>query len=86
MNESFACTCHVSNLRCKNSKCIALINERANFKEKVFDITLSKMKILKENGFTKKEVVRALRREVKHVNNLQFDLFDEAAKLIWREE
>jgi len=41
------------------------------------------MTSLREGGCGKKESVTALRRELKRKNNLQWDMFDEAAHKIW---
>ena len=77
------CTCHISNLRCKNEKCLLLINARGLFKSEASNILRSIMTRLHQQGFTKKECVRALRRELNHKNQIQFDLFDETAEQIW---
>ncbi len=81
-----ACTCHISNLRCKNEKCLLLITARGLFKSKLGDILGSIFENLQQQGFQKKECVRALRREVNHRNSIQHDIFDVMANAIWIEE
>jgi len=80
------CTCHISNLSCKNQKCRLLIVARECFKKEVSNILINIMTRLFQQEFSKKESIRALRRELKHLNKLNLDLFDETANLVWRAE
>ncbi len=77
------CTCHISNLKCKNEKCLLLITARGTFKAEVSNMLRFIMNRLEQQGFTKKECVRALRRELNHKNKVQYDLFDETAEIVW---
>lgn len=80
------CTCHISNLRCKDKKCAILISARAHFKTEVSNSLHSIFKRLHKDGFSRKDCIRALRREINHRNNIQFDLFEEVAQTIWGEK
>ncbi len=53
------------------------------FKESVQNVLKNVMEELMFHGYTKKEVVRALRHELKHKNELQQDLVDEMAEKVW---
>jgi len=77
------CTCHISNLRCKNEQCYLLIVARSVFRTEVVYILSSIMKELKQEDFSARECVMALRRELKRTNNIQCDLFDQTANSIW---
>ena len=79
------CTCHISNLKCKNEKCILLITARGLFKSEINNILQSIMKNLYKEGFAKKECVKALRRELNNKNNIQYDIFDQVADRIFNE-
>ena len=83
-NVPDVCTCHTSNLRCKNEKCSKLIKAREAFKKEVGNTVRSLFYNLKESGFERKECVRALRREILHKTNYGFDLFDEVAEDFWK--
>lgn len=80
------CTCHISNLRCKNPTCKQLIVAREVFRTEVAICIQRIFDHLKKNGFDKKESIRALRREILHKGKLQFDLFDQIAEEIWTEK
>lgn len=80
------CTCHISNLRCKNQNCSLLITARGLFKSEASKILFVIMKGLKQQAFSKKECIRALRREFNHKNQINHDLFDEIANQIWCEK
>jgi hypothetical protein len=80
------CTCHISNLRCKNERCAELIEARRVFKEQISAILRSHMGPLSLRGFDKKECLRAFRREINHRNQFHLDVFDEVARSIWKEE
>lgn len=80
-----ACTCHISNLRCKNERCQELIAARGVFKEQVAALLRFHMGPLSLRGFDSKECVRAFRREINHKNKILLDVFDEVAKSIWKE-
>lgn len=77
------CTCHISNLRCKNERCLLLITARGLFKKEVSNIMRAIMNNLKKSGFERKDCVRALRRELNHKNQIQYDVFEETAETIW---
>ncbi len=81
--DDLACTCHISNLKCRNERCQILIKARGLFKQEVIKILNPLFIKLKNEGFTRKESIRCLRREILHKNNRMLDLFDETANLHW---
>ena len=80
------CTCHISNLKCKNERCEILKATRKVFKNEVCKLLHAIMRPLQMQGYTRKECVRALRRELNHKNQIQYDMFDEMADTIWGEK
>ncbi len=79
------CTCHISELRCKNEKCQLMKNARSSFKSDIAEKIVDLLEIMKLQGFEKKDCIRALRRELNHKNELQYDVFDVMANSIWKE-
>jgi hypothetical protein len=70
-------------LRCKSERCAILIRARETFKLHVGKILHLSFEELEERGFSRKECVRAMRREILHRNRMQQDVFDEIANNVW---
>lgn len=80
------CTCHISELSCKHEKCCFLIKTRLMFKKNMAKEIYSFLYDLKNKGYERNASIRALRRELKHKNNYQFDIFDQVATEVWKSE
>lgn len=77
------CTCHISNLRCKNEKCEHPIIEQEAFKTSMCYVLEGIMRVLKDQGFDKKTCVKALRRELNHKDQLELAACDEIADKVF---
>ena len=85
MKETFPCTCHISEVRCKKKECAKKQRLRGKIREILSRITLEYLLKFEKIGVPKKEAVRAIRREFLKRNKYQYDLIDECALMIsWR--
>lgn len=76
------CTCHISNLKCKNVKCEKLKNARRAFAEDASRILRTIYVDLLREGFDRKQIITALRREINHKDSLGYDIFEQNMRLI----
>ena len=77
------CTCHITETKCTNPSCQTVKEIRATFKIDAGESAFLSLKILKGHGVSRKNAIRALRRELNHKNNLGYDIFEQMAERIW---